>query len=181
MNVTQTEDIIQTSQHKLIHLLYDHINKHYEYFNRGSADQQTYGAPNSTPVRGEQKTGKEMHIAEEKNMDNGDGQIQGEPSKTREKGEKEQEIHKEGKATQELRRRSDEGRNAIWRDTQLKQNSDGSAGTRKKLTGELQGELTLETHIGTLNISGISFGYRGKYKQTEETLLKIRPGDKLRE
>eukprot|EP00965_Chrysotila_dentata_P212243 6186903-Pleurochrysis_carterae.AAC.2 len=98
MNVAQTEDIIQKSQYKSIHLLYDHIDKHYEYFNRGSADQQTYGASNSTPERGEgeQETGKEKHIAEEKNMDNGEGQIQGEPSKTRGKGEKEQEIHKLG-------------------------------------------------------------------------------------
>eukprot|EP00965_Chrysotila_dentata_P060775 2014092-Pleurochrysis_carterae.AAC.2 len=38
-----------------------------------------------------------------------------------------------------------------------------------------------EVHLGTLNISGIAFGYRGKYMKTEEELLKIRPGDKLRE
>eukprot|EP00965_Chrysotila_dentata_P135424 4477582-Pleurochrysis_carterae.AAC.1 len=38
-----------------------------------------------------------------------------------------------------------------------------------------------EVHLGTLNISGITFSYRGKYMKTEEELLKIRPGDKLRE
>eukprot|EP00965_Chrysotila_dentata_P011994 393896-Pleurochrysis_carterae.AAC.1 len=38
-----------------------------------------------------------------------------------------------------------------------------------------------EIHIGTLNISGIAIGYRGRYMKTEEELLKIRPGDKLRE
>eukprot|EP00965_Chrysotila_dentata_P171287 5652822-Pleurochrysis_carterae.AAC.1 len=38
-----------------------------------------------------------------------------------------------------------------------------------------------EINLGTLNISGIAFGYRGKYLKTEEELLKIRPGDKLRE
>eukprot|EP00965_Chrysotila_dentata_P237084 6201679-Pleurochrysis_carterae.AAC.1 len=32
-----------------------------------------------------------------------------------------------------------------------------------------------------MNISGISYGYRGKYMKTEEELLKIRLGDKLRE
>eukprot|EP00965_Chrysotila_dentata_P132715 4388320-Pleurochrysis_carterae.AAC.1 len=38
-----------------------------------------------------------------------------------------------------------------------------------------------EIQIGTLNISGIAFSYRGKYIKTEEELLKIKPGDKLRE
>eukprot|EP00965_Chrysotila_dentata_P066599 2205839-Pleurochrysis_carterae.AAC.1 len=32
-----------------------------------------------------------------------------------------------------------------------------------------------------MNISGISYGYRGRYIKTEEELLKIRPGGKLRE
>eukprot|EP00965_Chrysotila_dentata_P210358 6185843-Pleurochrysis_carterae.AAC.2 len=32
-----------------------------------------------------------------------------------------------------------------------------------------------------MNISGISFSYRGKYTKTEEEVLKIRPGEKLRE
>eukprot|EP00965_Chrysotila_dentata_P167685 5537600-Pleurochrysis_carterae.AAC.1 len=36
-------------------------------------------------------------------------------------------------------------------------------------------------HMGTMNISGINYGYRGKYMKTEEELLKIRPGDKIRE
>eukprot|EP00965_Chrysotila_dentata_P128906 4261912-Pleurochrysis_carterae.AAC.1 len=48
-------------------------------------------------------------------------------------------------------------------------------------TGEGRGEQISELHIGTLNISGITFGYRGRYIKTEEELLKIRPGDKLRE
>eukprot|EP00965_Chrysotila_dentata_P163717 5405750-Pleurochrysis_carterae.AAC.1 len=39
----------------------------------------------------------------------------------------------------------------------------------------------LEIHLGTLNISGIAYGYRGRYIKTEEELLRIRPGDKLRE
>eukprot|EP00965_Chrysotila_dentata_P061473 2035901-Pleurochrysis_carterae.AAC.2 len=38
-----------------------------------------------------------------------------------------------------------------------------------------------EVQIGTLNISGIAFSYRGKYLKTEEELLKINPGEKLRE
>eukprot|EP00965_Chrysotila_dentata_P194812 6176598-Pleurochrysis_carterae.AAC.3 len=38
-----------------------------------------------------------------------------------------------------------------------------------------------EVHIETLNISGIAFGYRGRYIKTEEELLKIRPEDKLKE
>eukprot|EP00965_Chrysotila_dentata_P043515 1446572-Pleurochrysis_carterae.AAC.1 len=38
-----------------------------------------------------------------------------------------------------------------------------------------------EIHIGTLNTSGIAFGYRGKYMKTEEEILKIRLGEKLRE
>eukprot|EP00965_Chrysotila_dentata_P099937 3301832-Pleurochrysis_carterae.AAC.1 len=33
---------------------------------------------------------------------------------------------------------------------------------------ETGGEQTLEVHIGTMNISGISYGYRGKYMKTEE-------------
>eukprot|EP00965_Chrysotila_dentata_P176859 5841195-Pleurochrysis_carterae.AAC.1 len=32
-----------------------------------------------------------------------------------------------------------------------------------------------------MNISGIAYGYRGKYMKTEEELLKFKPGDKLRE
>eukprot|EP00965_Chrysotila_dentata_P187188 6171976-Pleurochrysis_carterae.AAC.1 len=32
-----------------------------------------------------------------------------------------------------------------------------------------------------MNISGISYGYRGRYMKTEEELLKIRPGDNLQE
>eukprot|EP00965_Chrysotila_dentata_P215755 6188971-Pleurochrysis_carterae.AAC.1 len=39
----------------------------------------------------------------------------------------------------------------------------------------------MEVHIGTMNVSGISFGHRGKCMKTEEDLLKIRPGEKLRE
>eukprot|EP00965_Chrysotila_dentata_P224308 6194106-Pleurochrysis_carterae.AAC.1 len=50
-----------------------------------------------------------------------------------------------------------------------------------EINGENQREHLLEIHIGTLNVSGIAYGYRGKYINTEEDLLKIRPGDKLRE
>eukprot|EP00965_Chrysotila_dentata_P016364 541690-Pleurochrysis_carterae.AAC.1 len=57
-----------------------------------------------------------------------------------------------------------------------KENTVGS--TDIKYGGEVQSS---EIQIGTLNISGIAFSYRGKYMKTEEELLKIRPGDKLRE
>eukprot|EP00965_Chrysotila_dentata_P257461 6212893-Pleurochrysis_carterae.AAC.2 len=52
----------------------------------------------------------------------------------------------------------------------------GAMGARKG-----REEQTPEMHIGTMNISGIAYGYRGKYIRTKEELLKIRPGDKLRE
>eukprot|EP00965_Chrysotila_dentata_P045453 1509994-Pleurochrysis_carterae.AAC.1 len=48
-------------------------------------------------------------------------------------------------------------------------------------TGEEPGIQNSEVHVGTLNISGIAFGYRGRYMKTEEELLKIKPGDTLRE
>eukprot|EP00965_Chrysotila_dentata_P210304 6185814-Pleurochrysis_carterae.AAC.4 len=48
--------------------------------------------------------------------------------------------------------------------------------------GENCGEHLPAVQIGTLNVShGISYGYRGKYINTTENLLKIKPGDKLRE
>eukprot|EP00965_Chrysotila_dentata_P200821 6180200-Pleurochrysis_carterae.AAC.1 len=47
--------------------------------------------------------------------------------------------------------------------------------------GEIKELQRTEINLGTLNISGIIFSYRGKYMNTEEELLKIRPGDKLRE
>eukprot|EP00965_Chrysotila_dentata_P147960 4884016-Pleurochrysis_carterae.AAC.7 len=48
-------------------------------------------------------------------------------------------------------------------------------------TGRTQGKLqTLGLYIGILNVSGISYGHRVKYIKTEEDLLKIRPGKKLR-
>eukprot|EP00965_Chrysotila_dentata_P094346 3118977-Pleurochrysis_carterae.AAC.1 len=53
--------------------------------------------------------------------------------------------------------------------------------TRTVGTGETRGEQILEMLMGTMNISGISYGYRGKYMKTEEELLKIRPGDKIRD
>eukprot|EP00965_Chrysotila_dentata_P128106 4236072-Pleurochrysis_carterae.AAC.1 len=38
-----------------------------------------------------------------------------------------------------------------------------------------------KVQIRTLNISGIAFSYRGRYMKTEEELLKIKLGEKLRE
>eukprot|EP00965_Chrysotila_dentata_P015759 521545-Pleurochrysis_carterae.AAC.1 len=69
------------------------------------------------------------------------------------------------------------------RDPPLRERTaDEETGAGAPGTGESQRkEQILEVHIGTLNISGIAFGYRGRYIKTKEELLKIRPGDKLRE
>eukprot|EP00965_Chrysotila_dentata_P259879 6213714-Pleurochrysis_carterae.AAC.1 len=58
----------------------------------------------------------------------------------------------------------------------LKGNRVGTTSIREG--GEVQRS---EVHVGTLNISGIALSYRGRYMKTEEDLLKIRPGDELRE
>eukprot|EP00965_Chrysotila_dentata_P028100 934556-Pleurochrysis_carterae.AAC.2 len=64
-------------------------------------------------------------------------------------------------------------RNTIMREGEtLKGSRIGKTNIREG--GELQSS---EVHLGTLNISGIAFGYRGKYMKTEEELLKIRPGE----
>eukprot|EP00965_Chrysotila_dentata_P212875 6187301-Pleurochrysis_carterae.AAC.1 len=67
-------------------------------------------------------------------------------------------------------------RNTMGEGEILKGSKIGTANLREG--GELQRS---KVHLGTLNISGIAFGYSGKYTKTEEELLQIRPGDKLRE
>eukprot|EP00965_Chrysotila_dentata_P102885 3396931-Pleurochrysis_carterae.AAC.1 len=64
----------------------------------------------------------------------------------------------------------------VGEEATLTRNTIGTTGI-----GEVWGVQNSEIQVGTLNISGIAFGYRGKYMKTEEELLKIRPGDKLRE
>eukprot|EP00965_Chrysotila_dentata_P096145 3176441-Pleurochrysis_carterae.AAC.1 len=142
------KDMTQQSVYRSIHLLYDHITKHYEYFDR----------------------------------DAGDGMTHREPKKTRERGKEEREIWKMGQAKEEKRSRGNKERqDAKHQTTQQGDKTDKKTGIRRKLTGEQLVKHMLETHIGTMNISGISFGYRGRYMKPEEELLKIRPGDKLRE
>eukprot|EP00965_Chrysotila_dentata_P237656 6202042-Pleurochrysis_carterae.AAC.3 len=135
MNVAQTEDILIQSQYKSIHLLYDHIAKHYEYFDRSNEAHQTHGAANAPIERGEeeQRTGNVKQITGEKSGDNGGVQTPGEPNKTREREEMKQEVHVEGRTTKEpINRKKDVGRNAKHHKTQLKQISDGNAEKRMK-------------------------------------------------
>eukprot|EP00965_Chrysotila_dentata_P183027 6044037-Pleurochrysis_carterae.AAC.1 len=171
------ENIIHQSQYKSIHLLYDHIAKHYEYFDGGNGDQQKRQANEGGEVGHKTRRGKQA--TEQKARGNGEVT---EPHVAQECVEEGLGRHKEDRAEEEKGDdRNEEGRSAKQLGKQREQNMDERANAGKEPTRERQRGLHMETNIGTLNMSGISFGYRGKYIQTEETLLKIRPGDKLRE
>eukprot|EP00965_Chrysotila_dentata_P259283 6213507-Pleurochrysis_carterae.AAC.2 len=140
--VGKAENIIRGDEHTSIHLLYDHEERHYEYFS-GVAVQpiETSSEPNETN-RGVGQIGATARRMEEECSGKG-----------------------AGRSTNIM------GEEALGR----------RGGRLDELNGENQGEHLLEIHVGTLNVSEISYGYRGKYINTEEDLLKIRPGDKLRE
>eukprot|EP00965_Chrysotila_dentata_P173940 5741850-Pleurochrysis_carterae.AAC.1 len=178
------ENTIHQSQYKSIHLLYDHIAKHYECFDGGNVEQQKRQVSHRTAEEGEvgQESRKKKLEKGQMGRGNGEVQTQGEPNTTRDCVEKGQEKYTEGRTKMEKKEnKKEEGRGANQYDTQRGQKADEQASARKDPIGQRQRGLHLEMNIGTLNMSGISFGYRGKYIQTEETLLKIRPRDKLRE
>eukprot|EP00965_Chrysotila_dentata_P033089 1102113-Pleurochrysis_carterae.AAC.1 len=143
-DVTQAAGIVRGDVHPSIHLIYDHVAKHYEYFG-GEAGRQTAAASEPGAAKGKQENTQQ--IATEKR---GEGESSG----------LEEEIVNNitEKGTSERREGQQEATNG------------------KNIEG-----CHLEVLIGTLNVSGISYGYRGKYIHTTEDLLKIRPGDKLRE
>eukprot|EP00965_Chrysotila_dentata_P254148 6211777-Pleurochrysis_carterae.AAC.11 len=92
------ENIIHQSQwYKSIHLLYDHIAKHYEYFDGGNGDQRKSQVPNKITEGGEvgQETRKEELGTEQMGRGNGEVQTLGEPNATQDSVEEGQEKHKE--------------------------------------------------------------------------------------
>eukprot|EP00965_Chrysotila_dentata_P118646 3922473-Pleurochrysis_carterae.AAC.1 len=55
--------------------------------------------------------------------------------------------------------------------TRVTETETDKAGRKENNTKKERKELTMEIQIGTMNISGIAYGYRGKYMKTEEELL----------
>eukprot|EP00965_Chrysotila_dentata_P202511 6181167-Pleurochrysis_carterae.AAC.3 len=105
-----------------------------------------------------------------------------ETKRRRERGEEQQEkrIKRHGIGDGRIRLEVETSDN-LQQTKQEEPTTDKNTGTRRTQTRKRQEQQILETQIGTLNMSGISFGYRGKYIKTDEGLPKIRPGDKLRE
>eukprot|EP00965_Chrysotila_dentata_P114799 3794293-Pleurochrysis_carterae.AAC.1 len=141
-DVAQTRELINQSEFDSIHVLYDAVAKHYEYFANNTAGEDSMDGPGPEVRNAETGKGKEIREGEHA-----------------------------GVATTET------PRNMTGREGETtKENRIGKTNIR-----EGRGPHRSEVHLGTLNISGISISYRGKYINTEEELLKIRPGDKLRE
>eukprot|EP00965_Chrysotila_dentata_P169136 5584891-Pleurochrysis_carterae.AAC.1 len=141
-NVGQTLELIRQSEFESIHVLYDAVAKHYEYFANNDAGEGIADGPGSEVQTSE--TGKRKDVREGEHA----GVIMTETPRNKTAGDGET----------------------------IMGNRTGKTNTKEGK--ELQRSEVL---LGTLNISGITFGYRGKYMKTEEELLKIRPGDKLRE
>eukprot|EP00965_Chrysotila_dentata_P090606 2990784-Pleurochrysis_carterae.AAC.1 len=136
-NVSQTREWIRQSESASIHILYDDVAKHYEYFGEATTSEDTVEEPE--PKTREIENGKRKEDTE--------------------RGEKE------------------------IRETETSRDVHGAGGTttnasQEKMTAIKEGSMIQrsEVQIGTLNISGIAFSYRGKYMKTEEEILKIKPG-----
>eukprot|EP00965_Chrysotila_dentata_P009900 322946-Pleurochrysis_carterae.AAC.1 len=143
-DVTQAAALIQQSDYDTIHVLYDDVMKHYEYFDKDVREKETMEESKQLREREEQvQSGNWTERDKEGFMEEN-----GNTTRTAKRGEEMEFTRKRTRAV-------------------------GIEDTR--------GGQILEMHIGTMNISGISYGYRGKYMRTEEELLKIRPEDKLRE
>eukprot|EP00965_Chrysotila_dentata_P201055 6180354-Pleurochrysis_carterae.AAC.1 len=146
-NVAQASELIKQSEFESIHVLYDDVAKHYEYFGRNTRGEDVGEGP-GWGVREKEKdkgmeTGKRKEVTEGEKVEN----VKMETTRNTLKGEEEN-----------------------WEGSKAGPTNAGE-GTESQRS---------EVHLGTLNISGIAFGYRGKYIKTEEELLKIKPGDKLR-
>eukprot|EP00965_Chrysotila_dentata_P007576 246714-Pleurochrysis_carterae.AAC.1 len=141
-NVTHTMELIKQSEFESIHVLYDAVTKHYEYFANDAAGEDN--EVGSGPEVQTAETGKCKEVRERENA----GAV-----------------------------KTETPRNMNVREGEILMGS-RTGKTNIKEGRELQRS---EVHLGTLNISGIAFSYRGKYMKTEEELLKIRPGDKLRD
>eukprot|EP00965_Chrysotila_dentata_P225767 6194971-Pleurochrysis_carterae.AAC.3 len=152
---------------------------HYEYFGGKGREgvekdkvKETEEEGESTKKREEGRTGtgERMDIsAKERDK----------MKETKEEGEASQEGEKGGPGTGERMDRSTKDKGNT--EQQATQTGNEFTGVDASQAGGDIGKQTTQLHIGTLNMSGISYGYRGKYIKTEEDLLKIRPGEKLRE
>eukprot|EP00965_Chrysotila_dentata_P074609 2464370-Pleurochrysis_carterae.AAC.2 len=121
--------MIQQSEYESIHILYDDLRKHYEYFG-GKTKSET-----NWEMTGQ--GGKKLTSAQNKAKDVKGTTNWGTPRQA----------------------------------TRVTETEMDKAGMKEKNTKKERKELTLEIQIGTLNISGIAYGYRGKYMKTEEELL----------
>eukprot|EP00965_Chrysotila_dentata_P012338 405600-Pleurochrysis_carterae.AAC.1 len=90
---------------------------------------------------------------------------------------------REGKqGTEDKKARKEEDRGHMENQTIQRPNPTvAPEGVRTAQTRREIGKQTLQIYIGALNVSGIAYGYRGRYIKTEEDLLKIRPGEIVRE
>eukprot|EP00965_Chrysotila_dentata_P103059 3402691-Pleurochrysis_carterae.AAC.1 len=131
--------MIQRSEYETVHILYDDLTKHYEYFGRENSPE----IDRETPGQSVRKLTGELHMT------------------------------KDDKGTTY--------RDTPRQATRVRETETDGTGLKAKDTEVERGEQILEIQIGTINISGITYGYRGKYMKTEEELLKVKPGDKLRE
>eukprot|EP00965_Chrysotila_dentata_P087108 2875895-Pleurochrysis_carterae.AAC.1 len=141
-NIIHTREWLRQSESASVHILYDDVAKHYEYFGKETTAEDT--VEKLQPKEREIKTCKKT-----------------EDTETGEKATKATEISRETHGAGEKTPDENKENSKIIKEGNMAQRS--------------------EAQLGTLNISGIAFSYRGKYMKTEEDLLKIRPGEKLRE
>eukprot|EP00965_Chrysotila_dentata_P218045 6190375-Pleurochrysis_carterae.AAC.1 len=105
------------------------------------------------------------------------GETTSAPKETKGKREEPQKGGMERRKEMEAREeQAEKSGNVTGEDTPEKYTGKPEAPKGKSQEGHLLG-----IQIGTLNVSGLSYGYKGKYIKAEEDLLKIRPEDKLRE